>query len=194
MTTNENQKLDFMTEEKDGKEEFREALSELDHLDEDGSEIERKDPRVVEERVSKEPPAPPSQNQMKKEGAAKVKKTGKKYDELRKRPSMKGLKNEDMETLEKLSDVASPVNVAINKIQDFEKKYALMIDRQKMASLRSQLREISSVMLAEVYALRHGQREKTYDESKICKVCHSVFMVSLPKDRICDSCRSQMRD
>jgi len=194
MTIHESQKADQMEDEKDGRDELRDALSELKNLDDDGSTVERKEPKVVEERVSEKPPAPPSQRQMKKEGAAKVKKTGRKYDELRKRPSMKALKNEDMETLEKLSDVAAPVNVAIKLIQDFEKKYALMIDRNKIGSYRSQLREISSVMLAEVYALRHGKQKKVYDESKICKVCHSVFMVSLPKDRICDACRSQIRD
>lgn len=46
------------------------------------------------------------------------------------------------------------------------------------------------VMLKEFHALRHGQQQKKYDKRNICCGCHSVFMVPLPADGMCDECRA----
>lgn len=191
MTQNPESNADDVSE--DGQN-MNDLISDLQSLDDSGEIIERKEAKMVSERVSTTPPPPPDQSSLRREGAAKVRRTGGKYHELRKRPSMEALKNDDMQTLEELSDVVAPVSKAIKLIEDFERKYKGFCNEQRMASFRMQLRETSAVMLSEFYSLRNGKQNKTYDESKICKICHSVFMVKLPEDRTCDACRSQIRE
>lgn len=126
------------------------------------------------------------------ENAEIIRKQMSKYDELRKKPSMKAMGRDDLMVMEELSDVVAPVNKAVTLLERFQHRYPNEISEEKLNMWRNGLKETASIMLSEFYSLRHGKKQKVYSEDKICKVCHAVFMCKLP-DGICDECKSRQR-
>jgi hypothetical protein len=114
-----------------------------------------------------------------------------KYEELIRTPSMK-MEKADLGVITEFSQVIGAVNVAARALDDLDKRHPDQIPERMINLCRDNLRETGQVMLRELQALRHGRVQKKYDKRCVCVQCHSVFMVPLPADGICDACRASM--
>lgn len=111
------------------------------------------------------------------------------YEQLAKQSSMQ-LEQGDMQVLMQFSSVIAKVNEAGQALNKLRERHGEELPPHIINGLRENLKETSTVMLKELHALRNGRQQKKYDKRCICRLCHSVFMVPLPPDGICDECRA----
>ncbi len=112
------------------------------------------------------------------------------YEELCKRTSVK-MQAEDLETLSAYSKVIGSVSNAELKLRQLVESYPDELPEHLKKTCANNLKETVMVMLNEFHQLRNGRRQKKYDKRHVCQKCHSVFLVPLPKDGICDECRAE---
>ncbi len=111
------------------------------------------------------------------------------YEQLCKLPSMP-MEQDDKKVMVEFSGVIAKVNEAGKAFSQLRHQFPELIPPHLQSALRENLRETSTVMLRELHNMRNGRQQKKYDNRYICKRCHSVFMIPLPSDRLCDECRA----
>jgi hypothetical protein len=112
-----------------------------------------------------------------------------KYEELIRTPSMK-MERADLGVMTEFSQIIALVSNAARAADAVEKKHPGQVPERLIRLWRDNLRETSTVMLRELHAMRNGRQQKKYDKRCVCVECHSVFMVPLPGDGVCDACRA----
>ena len=100
------------------------------------------------------------------------------------------IESDDVEIMTEFSEIISHVNEIARMVEKLEKEYPDYVPQRFIDMWSQNLKETSMVMLKEFHALRHGKEQKKYDKRNICCGCHSVFMVPLPADGMCDECRA----
>ncbi len=111
------------------------------------------------------------------------------YDQLRKRPSI-SMAPEDVRTANEFSEILFHISRALVLLQRFREKYPYLIAPNVFAVWEDNMKESSTTMLREFQSLKNP-RARHYEKKFVCKLCKSVFFVSLP-DGICDECRGKM--
>lgn len=113
------------------------------------------------------------------------------YEQLCKLPSMQ-MERGDMDVMLEFSEIISKVNATGRLLTKLRENHPYALPPHIMQTLRDNLKETSTVMLRELHIMRNGREKKKYEKRFVCKCCHSVFMVPLPGDGICDECRADM--
>lgn len=111
------------------------------------------------------------------------------YEQLCRQRSV-SIESNDVEIMTELSEIISHVNEIARLIERLDKEYNGYVPQRFVDMWSQNLKETSMVMLKEFHALRNGQQQKKYDRRNVCCCCHSVFMVALPADGLCDECRA----
>ncbi len=112
------------------------------------------------------------------------------YEELCKRSSVK-IKPEDLAVLSEYSKVIGAVSTAELRLRQLVETYPDRLPEHLKKTCANNLKETVMVMLNEFHQLRNGASQKKYDKRQVCRKCHNVFLVALPKDGICDECRAE---
>lgn len=113
------------------------------------------------------------------------------YEQLCKLPSMQ-MERADMDVMVEFSEVIALVNKAGRSATKLRDNHPYALPEHITNMIRNNLKETATVMLRELHIMRNGRAKKTYEKKFVCKSCHSVFMVPLPGDGICDECRAGM--
>jgi len=112
-----------------------------------------------------------------------------KYEQLCKAPSM-SMEKADMKVLMEFSDIIARVNTAGKALKELREKFPDALPPRIGQVLHDNMKETSTVMLRELQQMRNGRQQKKYEKKYICAQCHSVFMVPLTGEGICDECRA----
>jgi hypothetical protein len=111
------------------------------------------------------------------------------YEKLKRQSSFR-MDPEAVKTANEFSDILFHVNRALILLGSFREKYPYLIAPNVFAVWEDNLKESAQTMLREFQHMK-DPRSKQYDRKYVCKVCKSVFFVSLP-DGICDECRGKI--
>ncbi len=111
------------------------------------------------------------------------------YEEVIRRKSLK-VEKADVHVMMEFSSIIAKVNEAGKTITKIRDQYPDEIPTHLSNGIRDNIKETATVMLKEFQAMRHGRTQKKYDKKYVCKKCHSVFMVPLGKEGICDECKA----
>lgn len=87
------------------------------------------------------------------------------------------------------ADILFHINRAMEKITEFRKRYPYLIAPNVFACWEGNLKESLTTMYREFQTMKDPQ-SKNYDRRYVCRVCKSVFFVSLPEG-LCDECRGR---
>ncbi len=112
-----------------------------------------------------------------------------KYEELCKKRSVT-MGREDLDVFTELSDMLCSVNESLAEFQKVIGEHPELIQKHIAKTCEDNLKDTAAVMFKEFHALRNGRMNKTYDPKCVCKQCHTVYMVPLPGDGLCDECRA----
>ncbi len=111
------------------------------------------------------------------------------YEKLKRQSSFQ-MDPEAVKMANEFSDILFHVNRALILLGSFREKYPYLIAPNVFAVWEDNLKESAQTMLREFQHMK-DPRSKQYDRKYVCKVCKSVFFVSLP-DGICDECRGKI--
>jgi hypothetical protein len=112
-----------------------------------------------------------------------------KYEELCRTRSLT-IGKADVGVIAEFSQVIAAMNEVQRQLDKVLKTHPEHIPERLANLVRENMRESAQTMLKELHAMRNGRVQKKYDKRCICTVCHSVFLVPLPADNICDACRA----
>jgi hypothetical protein len=110
------------------------------------------------------------------------------YERLKREPSMK-MDPQAVQMANEFADILFHINRAMEKITEFRKRYPYMIAPNVFACWEGNLKESLTTMYREFQTMKDPQ-SKNYDRRYVCRVCKSVFFVSLPEG-LCDECRGR---
>lgn len=111
------------------------------------------------------------------------------YEQLKRQPSFQ-MDPEAVKTANDFSEIMFHISRALHMLKKFRAEYPYLIAPNIFAVWEDNLKETSTTMLREFQHMKDPRR-KQYDRKYVCRMCKSVFFVSLP-DGICDECRGKI--
>ncbi|MBI1292566.1 hypothetical protein GC173_15215 [bacterium] len=112
-----------------------------------------------------------------------------KYEEMCRAKSL-NIGAADVKVIAEFSQIIAAVNEATRMLDRLEKTYPDQLPDRLLTLIRENLRDSTQTMLKELHAMRNGRVQKKYDKKYVCCECHTVFLVPLPADNVCDACRA----
>lgn len=110
------------------------------------------------------------------------------YEEMIRAPSLT-MNKEDINAITEFSEMIAKVNAAQRSLEKLRTAHPELFNERMYSGWTANLKETGMIMLKEFHALRNGRQQKKYDKRFVCSKCHSVFMVPLPPEGLCDECK-----
>ena len=99
---------------------------------------------------------------------------------------------EELFVLNEFSEIIKYHNSTLDRIKRFRDAYPYLIAPNVFDTLQHNLSDNIAVLFREMSGLQN-QKDKQYDKKYVCKICHKVYMTSLPRG-VCDECRGKYGD
>jgi hypothetical protein len=96
---------------------------------------------------------------------------------------------EDQFIADEISEMLKHHNAALERLKRFGEAYPYLVAPNILEMIEHNLKDNITLLYREFQGVQ-GEKEKKYDDKFVCKMCHEVFLSSLP-DGICDKCRSK---
>jgi len=112
-----------------------------------------------------------------------------KYEEMCRARSLT-IASADVNVITQFSQVIAALNDALRAAEKLPVTHPNVMPERMTSLIRDNLRECAQTMMKELHAMRNGRVQKKYDKRNVCCECHTVFLVPLPADNVCDACRA----
>jgi|GEM_PF-532858 len=99
---------------------------------------------------------------------------------------------EELFVLNEYSEIIKYHNNTLDRIKRFREAYPYLIAPNIFDTLQNNLRDNITILFREMSGMK-DQKKKQYDKKFVCKLCHRIFMMSLPGG-VCDECRGRYGD
>jgi protein-arginine kinase activator protein McsA len=96
---------------------------------------------------------------------------------------------EELFVLNEFSEIIKYHNTALDRIKRFQEAYPYLIAPNIFDTIQHNLRDNITILFREMAGMK-DQKNKQYEKKFVCKICHGVYMMSLPNG-ICDECRGR---